>query len=65
MASRSPGMEIMGSVETRPCYPNVAREIRNVTLENIVIHGQRINADYESLRLSHTEGIILDGIPIA
>ena len=54
-------MEIMRSVEARPIYPNVAHEIHNVTLESIVIQGQRINADYESLRLSYSEGIILDG----
>ncbi len=54
-------MEIKESVEARPGYPNVAHEIRNVTLENIVVQGQRINADYESLRLSYAEGIILDG----
>ena len=58
---KTPTIVIAGSMEERSSYPKVAHEISNVSLENIVIQGERIDKNYSSFRLSYANNVTIDG----
>lgn len=62
---KTPRITIAGSMEERTNYPHEAHWISNVTLENIVIQGERIDEAYSNFAFAYVNNITLDGVLIS
>ncbi|MBQ7242636.1 MAG: hypothetical protein IJS52_00280 [Bacilli bacterium] len=62
---KTPRIAIQGSMETRSGYPAAPHKITNVSLENILLQGERLTSEYPAFSLAYAEGITLDGVTIS
>ena len=56
-----PLINIRGSVETRSAYPNVPHYIKDVSMENILLSGTRLDKDYSNYSIEYASNITIDG----